>query len=148
MNAIEVVAAVVLRDGAWLVTRRLEGTHLAGHWEFPGGKIEPGESDDEALRRELLEELGVQAEVGELVLATAHQYPGRHVTLRFYRCSIRGEPRPVLGQEVRWATPAELHALELPEADAGLIALLLGSGLETDPGGVRSQRGSDPGSDP
>ena len=64
---VEVVAAVVERDGRYLITRRLEGTHLAGLWEFPGGKILPGEKPEDALRRELQEELGVEAEVGELI---------------------------------------------------------------------------------
>lgn len=131
MTAIDVVAAVVERDGALLITRRLAGTHLAGQWEFPGGKVEPGERDDEALRRELLEELGVQAEVGELVLATAHRYPERHVTLRFYACAIRGEAHPALGQEVRWVPRGELAELEFPAADAALIALLAPEGSGT-----------------
>lgn len=109
---------------AFLVTRRQPGVHLAGMWEFPGGKVDPGETHDAALRRELREELGVEAEVGERVYHTRHAYPDRTVELHFYRCSLKGVPRPLLGQEMRWVPRAELRALGFPPADTELIDLL------------------------
>ena len=125
---IAVVAAVIEDRHGFLVTRRQPGTHLAGMWEFPGGKIDPDESHDAALRRELREELGVDAAVGELVHETAHAYPDVTVALYFYRCRLMGEPRPLLGQEMRWVARGELAALGFPPADAELIALLTRSG--------------------
>jgi 8-oxo-dGTP diphosphatase len=121
---IVVIAAVVERDDCFLVTRRLEGTHLAGTWEFPGGKLEPGETDAECLARELDEELGVEATIGRLLHATLHAYPERTVELRFYSCGLRGEPMPMLGQQMQWIPRDELDALEFPPADAELIAQL------------------------
>jgi mutator protein MutT len=121
---IVVAAAVVERDGCFLVTRRLEGTHLAGSWEFPGGKCEPGESDEECLARELEEELGVEARIGDRLFAVRHAYEHRVVDLRFYACEIEGEPLPLLGQQMRWVPRDELASLELPPADAELIELL------------------------
>lgn len=122
-----VLAAVIEHDGRFLVTRRLEDTHLSGYWEFPGGKCEPGESHDACLRREILEELGVEAIVGAEIVATEHAYPERTVRLHFRRCEIDGEPRPLLGQEMRWITRAEMRALQFPDADRELIAVLTGS---------------------
>jgi mutator protein MutT len=121
---IVVTAAVIERDGRFLMARRVKGTHLEGLWEFPGGKIEPGESLETCLARELDEELGVPCRVGSLRLATTHDYPGRRVELHFFDCEIDGEPRALLGQELRWVDVSELAALPLPEADAGLVALL------------------------
>jgi 8-oxo-dGTP diphosphatase len=120
-----VVLAAVIEDpatGALLLTRRLRGTHLAGTWEFPGGKCEPGETHEDCLRRELLEELGVTAEIGEELFFTEHAYPDRTVQLHFRRCTIQGEPRPLLGQEMRWVEKHDLGALEFPEADRELVA--------------------------
>lgn len=121
-----VVAAVIERDERFLVTLRQDGTHLAGHWEFPGGKVHPGESHAEALCRELREELDIACEVGALVQSVTHQYPGKAVELHFYRCGFRGDPRPMMGQRMRWASRAELAALPFPEADRALIAHLTG----------------------
>ena len=121
---IVVTAAIIERDGRFLMARRLKGSHLEGLWEFPGGKIEPGESLEACLARELDEELGVPCRVGRLRLATAHEYPGRRVELHFFDCEIDGDPRPLLGQELRWVGASELASLPLPEADAGLVALL------------------------
>jgi mutator protein MutT len=121
---IKVVAAVVERGGRFLVTRRQPGVHLEGYWEFPGGKCEAGEAHEACLGREMREELGVGARVGDLLLETSHQYPDRTITLRFYRCEIDDEPRPLLKQEIRWATRAELGSLEFPPADAELIRVL------------------------
>jgi 8-oxo-dGTP diphosphatase len=121
---IVVVAAVIESDGRFLVTRRPAGVHLAGMWEFPGGKIDPDESHDDALRREIHEELGTTADVGELVLATTHEYPEKTVTLYFYRCTVGRLPQPLLGQEMRWVTREEMRALIFPAADQELISLL------------------------
>src|SRR5689334_20140614 len=112
IDAVIVAAAVIERDGRFLVSRRLKGTHLAGLWEFPGGKCDPDESHADCLRRELAEELGVAAVVHEEIVATEHAYPERTVRLHFHRCEISGEPRPVLGQELRWVTRPELRCLE------------------------------------
>lgn len=119
-----VVAAVIERDHAFLVTLRQDGAHLAGHWEFPGGKVHPGESHAEALGRELREELDIECDVGALVQSVTHDYPEKTVELHFYRCGYRGEPRPMMGQQMRWVTRAELRRLPFPEADRSLIAAL------------------------
>jgi mutator protein MutT len=119
-----VVAAVIEEDGRFLVTRRQAGVHLAGMWEFPGGKIDPDETHRDALRREIREELGSDVEVGELVLATTHVYPEKAVTLHFYRCTLTGTPRPLLRQEMRWVTRDELRTLGFPPADEELIGIL------------------------
>jgi mutator protein MutT len=124
MKTVEVVAAIVEREGCYLVTRRPEGTHLAGLWEFPGGKVDDGESHEAALTREMNEELGVFVHVDGLVLTTSHAYPERTVTLHFYSCRIDGVPRPLLGQDVRWASRPELRTLPFPNADRALIQLL------------------------
>ena len=124
MTTIVVTAAVIDRDGRFLVTRRQQGVHLEGYWEFPGGKCEAGESLDACLARELREELDVEAHVGEEVLVTTHPYADRSVELHFFRCELRGEPRPLLGQEMRWAARDELATLEFPPADDELIQRL------------------------
>jgi mutator protein MutT len=122
---IVVVAAVIERDGAFLLTLRPAGTHLEGHWEFPGGKVHPAESHAEALRRELHEELDIAADVGERVHQVTHAYPEKTVELHFYRCGYRGEPKPMLGQAMRWVPRAELATLPFPEADRQLITSLV-----------------------
>ena len=121
---IDVVSAVIEDAGRLLVTRRQPGVHLAGFWEFPGGKVDPGETQPEALEREILEELGVEIEIGDAVFDIAHAYPDRTVRLFFYRCAIRGTPRPLVGQEMRWVTREELAGLDFPPADAELIKRL------------------------
>jgi mutator protein MutT len=121
---ITVVAAVIESEGAFLVTRRPAGSHLAGLWEFPGGKIRDGEGHAEALSREICEELGAGADVGELLFQTTHDYPDRSVALFFYRCRLLAPPRPLLGQEMRWVERRQLGELEFPPADAELIGRL------------------------
>ena len=122
-----VAAAVVERDGAFLLTRRLDGTHLAGHWEFPGGKCHAGEALRDCLVREIREELDADIEVGPEILATAHDYTDRAIELRFFRCVLKTEPRPTMGQEMRWVLVAELASTHLPPADAELVRLLIGN---------------------
>jgi len=124
MTPIVVVAAVIERDGAFLLTLRPDGTHLAGHWEFPGGKVHDHESHEEALRREIFEELDAVARVGELVHTVTHAYPEKTVELFFYKCDLDGEARPMIGQEMRWVAKHELSALPFPEADRDLITTL------------------------
>jgi mutator protein MutT len=124
---LSVVAAVIEQDGCFLVTRRLPGVHLGGMWEFPGGKIDPSEEHETALRRELREELGVEVTVGELVHQTTHSYLDRTVALFFYRCALQGEPRPLLGQDMRWVSRSDLPGLGFPPADAELIDRLVQS---------------------
>ena len=125
MSAIVVVAAVVERDGAFLLTLRPDGTHLAGQWEFPGGKVHPSETHAEALRREVHEELDALVHVGELVHTVTHAYPEKIVELFFYRCTISGEPKPMMGQQMRWVPKRELATLSFPDADRDLIRQLL-----------------------
>ena len=120
-KVIVVLAAVIERDGRILITQRPEHTHLGGLWEFPGGKCEPGETHTQCLERELREELGVQAVVGDELLVTDHAYPERTVRLHFRRCTITGEPAARLGQAMRWIRREDLDVLEFPPADRELI---------------------------
>jgi mutator protein MutT len=121
---IVVAAAVVERDGRFLVTRRIKGTHLEGLWEFPGGKCDAGESLAECLQREIAEELGTRVIVGEEIFRITHEYPGRSITLHFFACSLTGDPRPLIGQEMQWVARKDLRSLEFPPADDRLIDLL------------------------
>ena len=125
MTTIVVTAAVVERDGRFLVTRRQKGTHLEGCWEFPGGKCEPGEALDACLARELREELAVDARIGAEIFTTTHDYPDRRVRLHFLRCEIIGAPSPQIGQDMRWVARGDLPSLDFPPADAALIDLLV-----------------------
>ena len=121
---IVVAAAVIQRGDEFFVTRRQAGVHLEGYWEFPGGKCEPGETYAECLVREIHEELDAFVRVGDEILVVSHDYPGRVVELRFYRCELMGEPRPMLGQEMRWVKRDDLASLRFPPADAELLQLL------------------------
>jgi 8-oxo-dGTP diphosphatase len=126
-SIVTVVAAVIEEGDRLLVTRRLAGSHLEGCWEFPGGKVAPGETQAESLVREIREELGCGSEVDEEVFSTEHAYPSRVVRLHFFRVRLIGEPRPMLGQEMRWVPRTGLASLEFPPADKALIARLTAS---------------------
>ena len=130
-----VVAAVIEDHGSFLVTQRPEGTHLAGLWEFPGGKLEPAETHVQGLKRELREELDVDVDVGELLFHTAHDYADRSVALYFYRCVLAGAPKALLGQQMRWVPRHDLSTLAFPPADEELIRRLVTAG--SDPGTER-----------
>ena len=123
-----VVAAVIEESGRFLVTLRPDDVHLGGLWEFPGGKAEPSESHAAALNREIREELDADVEVHELIFSTTHEYPDRNIGLFFYRCTLIGRPKPLLGQKIRWVPPGELETLEFPPADHELIRVLARSG--------------------
>lgn len=120
-----VVAAVIEHNDRFLLTRRQDGVHLAGHWEFPGGKVDDGESHDAALRREIVEELDTDVVVHELVLETTHAYPDRAISLFFYRCDLAGVPKPMFGQQMEWVPRRELSSLRFPPADDELIRMLM-----------------------
>jgi len=118
-----VAAAVVIRDGCVLLTRRTEGQHLAGLWEFPGGKLEDGESPEEALVRECREECGIEVEVAEILDVTHHRYPEKDVLLLFYRCELRtGEVRHLQVADHAWVAPPDLDRYPLPPADERVVA--------------------------
>jgi len=126
MTPIAVVAAVIERDGKFLLTLRPDGTHLSGHWEFPGGKVHERETHTEALRREIFEELDAVATVGEMVHTVVHSYPDKTVELFFYRCELESEPKPMMGQQMKWVSRGELATLPFPDADRDLISQLIG----------------------
>lgn len=123
------VAAVALvdTDGRVLIARRPEGKSMAGLWEFPGGKVEPGESPEAALIRELAEELGI--EVHESCLApltfTSHVYENFHLLMPLFACRRwKGEIRPLEGQELAWVKPLRLGDYPMPPADLPLVPML------------------------
>jgi len=125
VNPIVVCAAVVERDGRFLITKRQKGVHLEGLWEFPGGKCDPGESLPACLARELKEELDVDVVgVGEEVFTTVHAYPDRSVELHFLRCELTGQPAPQQGQQMQWVAREDLSRLPFPPADVELIRWL------------------------
>ena len=125
MKAIEVAAGLVFRGGKLLITQRPTGGHLAGLWEFPGGKREAGESFEDCLRRELREELGIEVEVGANIESLTHDYPEKSVHLRFFACTwLRHEPQPLGCSALVWIRRNELAAYEFPAADARLLSRL------------------------
>ena len=119
---IAVVAALMVHNGKLLIARRPDGKHMAGKWEFPGGKIEKGETPEQALERELFEELGVKTETGRIYHAIHHSYPEKDVLLLFYRSRlISGEPQAIEEAEIRFIEEKELHDFDWAEADGPLI---------------------------
>jgi 8-oxo-dGTP diphosphatase len=118
-----VVAALIYdREGRVLVTQRPVGKSLEGYWEFPGGKIESGEHGAAALRRELLEELGVEVDSLREVLELRHEYPERHVELSVWKVDqYRGVPAGREGQALCWERPSALRSIGLLPADLPII---------------------------
>jgi 8-oxo-dGTP diphosphatase len=121
------VAAGALIDGAGrvLITKRADRLHQGGLWEFPGGKLEPGETPEQALARELAEELGVQVVSARPLIRVQHDYGDRHVLLDVYRVvAFRGEPRGLEGQPLDWVLPQEMDPARFPAADRPVIDAL------------------------
>lgn len=122
---VEVAAGVVFYQGRVLLCQRRSDDHLGGLWEFPGGKIEPGETPAACLHRELWEELGIRVGPPEPILTLEHAYPERHVRLHFFRCHLlEGEARPLGCAALAWVTATELHRYDFPAADARLLERL------------------------
>lgn len=122
-----VAAALVDGDGRVLLQQRASGRHMAGLWEFPGGKVEPGERPEQALIRELAEELGIETEIACIAPATfaSAELGERHLLLLLYICrKWRGEPRPLDASALKWVRPNQMFALDMPPADIPLIGLL------------------------
>lgn len=121
---IVVVAAVIIDRGRVLVTQRPRGSHLAGLWEFPGGKVEDGEDPRAALQREMKEEIGVDADVGDVLDVTFHRYPEKDILLLFFHTFLHPAsppPRTVDVAAIAWRTCNELIDEEFPPADVAIL---------------------------
>lgn len=124
MKKIEVVAAIIHKDGKYFATQRGYG-EFEGMWEFPGGKIEPGESRVTALKREIQEELGIDINVGDFLCTTNYDYPSFHLTMHCYLCTIKsGEIELREHKSARWLTSETLETIEWLPADKDIIKQL------------------------
>lgn len=124
MEHLHVAIALIRRDGRWLVQRRRAGGHLAHTWEFPGGKIEAGESAEAALVREVAEEVGITVTILRRLAAIDYDYGDCRVTLHPFLCAATGEAVGREAQPLCWITPEGLARLDIPEANRALIAAL------------------------
>jgi 8-oxo-dGTP diphosphatase len=119
---IRVVACLIERGGHFLITQRKKESHLGHLWEFPGGKIEAGESPQDCAVRECREEIGVEVSPGEIVEEVRYDYPDVQVHLYFIKCElVHGEPCPLDCADLTWVTPGEFSRYRFPEADRGII---------------------------
>jgi mutator protein MutT len=143
---VDIAIGLVWKEGRLLIARRPPGVHLAGLWEFPGGKIEAGETPAACVQRELREEVGIEAEVTGTRAVIVFAYPERTVRLHPLDCRwLSGDPRPAGSEEPRWVAPAGLSAYEFPAANAPLLAELIRRG--TEPPGLTPDRRTDDGPD-
>jgi 8-oxo-dGTP diphosphatase len=126
VKRVRVVAAVVRRGDRILVTRRHGHAERGGRWEFPGGKVEPGEGEAEALVREIREELGCALRVGPLLARTDHRYPDLHVELAFFECALPpgAEPVPIGAAALEWAEAGRLAEYDFCEADRPVLGAI------------------------
>ncbi len=123
---VQVVAAIIERDGRVLICRRRREQSHSLKWEFPGGKVEPGETPEQALERELEEELAIRGAAGTEITRYQHTYPGKDpITLFFFRVTrFEGEPRNLIFQEMRWEAPRNLASFDFVEGDLAFIRSL------------------------
>ncbi len=123
---IDVAAGLVFHQQKLLITQRPVGTHLAGLWEFPGGKFEQGETFEKCLARELREELAIEVALGQLFEKITHEYPERTVHLKFFLCRLaKGRPRAIGCAAFEWATRDCLAKRDFPSADKRLLRRLV-----------------------
>ncbi len=127
MEHIEVVAAAIIKDKKVFVCKRPEGKYLAGHFEFPGGKIEANETCEQALKREIIEELNTKISVGKLLLTVNHDYPIYNVTLRVFECEvIEGKLELMEHSDATWCGVDDFDKLTFAPADGPIIKYLKG----------------------
>lgn len=125
-SPLQVTAAIIRRPGEILIARRPADAHLEGHWEFPGGKIEPGESPEECLARELHEEFGVEASVGEFVASSRFAYEDREIELLAYEAELSpGEWTLNSHDQARWVALEDLLAYRLAPADVPIAEVVV-----------------------
>ena len=121
-----VAAAILDAAGRVLIAERPAGKHMAGRWEFPGGKVAPGEPEEAALARELEEELGIEVTGARPVMRLTHRYPDREIELSMWVVErYRGEPRALDGQRLKWVERAQLAGEDILEADRPFVAALV-----------------------
>jgi 8-oxo-dGTP diphosphatase len=126
LPSIIVAAAIIQQEEKFLLTKRKPASDMGGLWEFPGGKIEPGETLAGCLRRELMEELGVEINEPQLFHFLRHQYPEKEVELHFFTCSIvKGHPEALGCAEIAWVPQHELSFFRFPPADMPVLQRLV-----------------------
>jgi mutator protein MutT len=124
-KVVEVAAGLIFQDGRYLIAKRRPGVHLAGLWEFPGGKREQGETLEECLERELFEELSIRIDLPVPFRIIRHEYAEKTVELHFFRCTIgEGRATPLDCAEIRWVHPSEMGEYQFPPADRPIIEAL------------------------
>lgn len=120
-----VTAAIIRKNNKVLITKRPAGSHLAGYWEFPGGKQEAGESLKKCLKREIIEELGMTVRVEGLFMKVEHAYPNKRITLHVFDCTpVSGTPETCQCSEIKWASLTDLELLTFPPPDRKVIEKL------------------------
>lgn len=130
MKQIEVVAGIILQNGKIFATARGYG-EFKGFWEFPGGKMEPGESREQALARELKEELAIDVSVGKLLCTVNYDYPTFHLTMHCFYCTItKGKITLLEHEAAKWLLPNELHSVQWLPADLKILELLQANGAQ------------------
>lgn len=126
-----VIALIRKQDGSYLITRRFENVHQGGLWEFPGGKIEEGETLEEAAKREVMEELGIEIELGDQLESIEHTYSDKTVRLHpiFAKMVALAKPVPLGCEEFTWVPPEKLYWYDFPAANSSLIRKLTPEGV-------------------
>lgn len=125
-NWIPVVTAIIRKEDQVLIGLRPDGKNLAGQWEFPGGKLEDNETPEEALKRELQEELNIDAEIGDIKLAGTHSYGETGILLLFFEVRYwQGEPKAIHHESLQWIHPEKIKTLDIPEANRKLLDKIL-----------------------
>lgn len=121
-----VTAGLIWQDGLLLITKRPEGSHLAGLWEFPGGKQKTHEDLIRCLKREIKEELGIDIQPDEHLFTVQHEYESKRISLHVFNCTtLKGKPKPLEGQEIRWISPKDLKKYPFPPPDLKIIEYLI-----------------------